>query len=149
MARMTRPRQRAVLGLALALAFVTTACAPAGSSPEEKVDQVVSAVKAADDRVVDASARKIVTGLSWGWYVDVVLSGTEPVTPDELGAMLLAARHAGDGDPAEVDIDATDEQGDVVDLTAAADGLGVRYSEIGAGIGVLRDAIDDALGAGG
>lgn len=71
------------------------------------------------------------------------------MTPDELGALLLAARGANGQDPAEIDIDATDEAGEVVDLTAAADALDIRYVEIGTGIGVMRDAIDDTLGAAG
>lgn len=145
-ARAIRQRQLAAVGITLTVTLLATACEPSGSSPEQKVDPVISAVKAAHERVVDASARKIVTGLSWGWHVEVVLSGTEAVTSDQLGALLLAARQAGEQDPAEVDIDAADERGEVVDLEAAADDLGIRYVEIGSGIGVTRDAIDDTLG---
>lgn len=112
------------------------------------MSEVVSAVTAADPRVARASAEKSIDGLSSGWIVDVVLSGNEPVTPDELSALLLAARHAGDRDPGHIDLFATDEVGASFDLTAAADTLGLRYSSIGAGIGVPADLLDDALGTG-
>lgn len=148
MARMTWPRELAAVGIALALALMTTACASPGESAEERLAQVVAAVKAADDRVTEASAEESVDGLSSGWTVDIVLSGSGPATSDELRDLLLAARHAGGHNPGHVDFFATDEGGEVVDLTAAADELGIRYSGIGSGIGATRDAIDDALGAG-
>jgi hypothetical protein len=78
--------------------------------------------------------------------VEVVLSGTDSVSASELGRLLLAARQA--GDPADVDLYAKDEKGSSLDLTAAADDLGVRYATVGAGIGVMRSAIDETLGSG-
>ncbi len=149
MARMTRPRELAAAGIVLALALLTTACAPSGSSSEQNVAEVVSAVKAADDRVTDASAEESTDGLSSGWTIDIVLRGPQPGTSGELRGLLRAGRHAGGHEPAHVDFFATDETGEVVDLAAAADELGIRYSGIGSGIGATRDAIDDALGAGG
>lgn len=150
MARVTWSRGSALAGVAVAIAVVCAACAPSSQGTEEEhVSDVVAAVTAADARVVRASAEKSIDGLSSGWVVDVVLSGTDPVTPDELGTLLSAARHAGDRDPGHIDLFATDKGGTSFDLTAAADTLGLRYSNIGAGIGVPTDLLDDVLGAGG
>ncbi|MDR6198479.1 ABC-type oligopeptide transport system substrate-binding subunit [Microbacterium sp. SORGH_AS428] len=136
------------VALVLAIAMLSAACTPATSnSGNVEPSDVVSAVKAAGPRVVDASAERTVTGLSWGWLVDAVLSGNEPVTPDELGAILLAARRAGGADPSDVDLFAKDESGTSLDLTAPADQLGLRYANIGAGIGVMRSEIDAVLGS--
>lgn len=150
MARMTWMRSSAFAGVVLAMAVLFTACAPASrGSEEEQVSQVVDAVTAADPRVTRASAERSLDGFSSGWTVDVVLSGTDPVSPDELSALLLAARHAGDRDPGHIDLFATDQSGSSFDLTASADELGLRYSNFGSGIGVTRDFIDKTLGSGG
>lgn len=147
MARVRLGRGSTLTGIALAIAVLCTACAPASrGTEEEQTAEVAAAVTAAGERVTQASAEKSIDGMSWGWTVDVVLSGSDPVTPDELSALLLAARHAGDLDPGHVDLFATDETGASFDLTAAADELGLRYSDIGAGIGVPSDLLDDALG---
>ncbi len=111
------------------------------------MSQVVTAIKAADSRVTEASAEKSISGLSSGWVVDVVLKGAEPVSSDELSELLLAVRHAGDRDPSHVHLYATDESGASLDLTSAADALGLRYGDVGAGIGVVRSAIDETLGS--
>ena len=109
---------------------------------------VVEAVEDADARVTDVKVEKSTDGLSVGWAVDVVLEGADAVTPEELSALLLAIRHAGDRDPGHVDLFATSPTGAAFDLQAPADALGLRYSNISTGIGVVRTAIDDALGAG-
>ncbi|UAJ77984.1 hypothetical protein IT072_11860 [Leifsonia sp. ZF2019] len=96
---------------------------------------------------MSATFEEGVSGTGYGWSVDVVLSGDEPVTPEELSALLLAARRAGDRDPTLIDLFATSPSGASLDLTSPADDLGVRYAEVGARIGVVRSAIDDALGA--
>lgn len=112
------------------------------------MSQVVAAVTAADSRVTDVSAEKSTSGLSTGWIVDVVLDGADPVSSDELGEMLLAVRHAGDRDPGHVHLFATDASGVSFDLATPAEALGLRYTDVGAGIGVVRSAIDEALGTG-
>lgn len=142
-----RTGTRSTLASLAVMALLATGCAPAGNSAQERLSTVVAAVTGADERVTHASAQKSVSGLSSGWVVDIVLSGSEPVTPDEFRALLLAARHAGDYNPSHVDIFATDEAGEVVDLTAAADALGLRYSEVGSGVGIMRNAIVATLGA--
>lgn len=145
---MTRSRRTGLTTIAVTMALLCVACAPSTKgSEEEHVADVVAAVKAADPRVVTASAEKSTSGMASGWVVDVVLSGTGGVSADELGQLLLAARHAGDRDPAHVDLFAKDEKGSSLDLAAAADELGVRYTSVGAGIGVMRSAIDETLGA--
>lgn len=145
--RSTRVNLAAAASLVLA-ATLLTARAPTGNSEKERLATVVAAVTAADDRVIQVSAEESVDGFSFGWTIDVVLAGSEPVTPDELSALLLAARHAGDDNPGHLNLFATDKAGEVVDLTAAADGLGLRYSDFGSGIAVTRDLLDDALGTG-
>lgn len=148
MARVNPRRRFALAGIVVAVAVLCAACAPSQGTEEEHVSQVGEAVTAADQRVVSVSADKSVDGLSWGWTLDIVLSGSEPVTSDELGNVLKAARHAGDLDPGHVDVFATDEGGSSFDLTTAADGLGLRYSKVGAGISVPREMLDDTLGTG-
>ena len=112
------------------------------------MSDVVEAVESADARVTDVKVEKSTDGLSVGWAVDVVLDGDDAVSPEELSALLLAVRHAGDRDTGHVDLFATTSTGASLDLTAPADALDLRYSNISTGIGVLRTAIDDALGEG-
>lgn len=143
-----RRRRAGLAAIVVTMALLCVACAPSTrGSEEEHVSEVVAAVTAADPRVVRASAEKSTSGMASGWVVDVVLAGPEAVSADELGRLLLAARRAGDRDPAHVDLFAKDENGSSLDLTAAADELGVRYISVGAGIGVMRNAIDETLGA--
>ncbi len=149
MARVTSQRRTALAGIAIAVAVLCAACAPSSQGAEEEhASEVVDAVTSADPRVARASAEKSMDGLSAGWTIDVVLSGSEPVTADELSNLLLAARHASDFDPGHIDLFATGEGGTSFELTAAADELGLRYSAVGAGIAVPTDLLDDALGSG-
>lgn len=146
MARMTHGW--AAAAVVLATAMLCTACSPSSGKPDDdQASQVVAAVTAADPRVVDASAETSTSGFSSGWVVDVVLSGTEAVSSDELSALLLAARHAGDRDPGHIHLFATNQDGGSFDLTAAAQALDMPYTNVGAGLGVTSDEIDDALGA--
>lgn len=139
----------AVVAASVMAVVLCTACSPSsGKGEDADATTVVSAVTSADARVVSATAEQGVSGSSFGWIVDVTVSGEDPVTSDELSALLLAARHAGTRDPGHVDLYAKSQAGASLDLTAAADQLGIRYVTIGDGIGVVRDAIDDTLGTG-
>ncbi|GAA3032321.1 hypothetical protein GCM10010462_19050 [Microbacterium dextranolyticum] len=138
----------AVVASAAALVLCTACSGSSSDSDEARASKVVAGVTAADSRVVSASAKQSVSGFSFGWLIDLVLSGDAPVSSKELSAVLLAARHAGDPDPGHLYLYATDEAGASLDLSTAASELGIRYSTMGDGIGVVRDAIDDALGTG-
>ena len=82
MARVNPRRRFALVGIVVAVAVLCAACAPSQGTEEEHVSQVGEAVTAADQRVVSVSAEKSVDGLSWGWTLDIFLSGSEPVTSD-------------------------------------------------------------------
>lgn len=139
----------AVVAASVMAVVLCTACSPSSGKREDAdASAVVSAVEAADARVVSATAEQGVSGFSFGWIVEVVVSGDDPVTSDELSALLLGARHAGSREPGHVDLFVKSQAGASLDLTAAADQLGIRYSRIGDGIDVNSDAIDDTLGTG-
>jgi len=132
-----------------AAVVLCTACSPSsGKSGDADASAVVSAVEAADSRVASATVEQGQSGFSSGWIVEVVMSGDDPVTSDELSALLLAARHAGSREPGHIDLFTKSQSGASLDLTAAADQLGILYSKIGDGIDVSSDGIDDALGTG-
>ncbi|MFC7925901.1 hypothetical protein [Microbacterium laevaniformans] len=103
---------------------------------------------AADSRVASATVAQGQSGFSSGGIVEVVMSGEDPVTSDGLSARLLAARHAGSREPGHIDLFTKSQSGASLDLTAAADQLGILYSKIGDGIDVSSGGINDALGTG-
>ncbi len=140
---MTRSLRRSI---AVAILVLCAACTPTPHVTDEQ--KIAAEVMAADTRVVSASAEKSVDGFSWRWTVDVVLSGGEPVTSDELRALLLAARDAPKKEPGHLNLFATGEDGAAIDLTTAGDSLGLQYINIGSGLGVSTFLLDDALNAG-
>lgn len=137
-----------VLGVTLIVYLAVAVFPSSDNGGDARVSAVVSAVEAADTRVVSATVEQSVSGFGYGWSVDVVLSGDEPVTPEELSALLLAARHAGKHDPAFIYLFATSPSGASLDLTIPADELGLRNTKVGDGVNVGRDEIDDALSTG-
>ncbi|MBF4635822.1 hypothetical protein ITJ38_15535 [Agreia pratensis] len=105
----------------------------------------MAAVKQADTRAVDVSVTSSISGLSSGWSIDVVLSGADPVTARELGDILRAARDANKREPGHIWLYATGKDGSSIDLTAAADELGMS-GQIGPGIMVSSTEMDDGFG---
>lgn len=169
MARVTSYARGIGATLVMVIALTCVACTPGSAAPPEESsvsgggaesegnndsegnnvseDVVAEAVREADGRVTDVTVQKSTSGLSTGWEVDVVLDDSSPVPVDELTALLLAIRRAGDADPGHIYLLATDPAGSPVDLTAAADELGIAWSEFSTGIGVVRTALDGVFGA--
>lgn len=144
--RRIRRRWAGLIGLCVVIAMTCVACSFGGSG--SRVDHeaaVVAAVKQADTRAVDVSVTSSISGLSSGWSIDVVLSGADPVTARELGDILRAARDANKREPGHIWLYATGKDGSSIDLTAAADELGMS-GQIGPGIMVSSTEMDDGFG---
>ncbi|WP_309731731.1 hypothetical protein [Microbacterium sp. SORGH_AS_0428] len=126
--RKTEIRRAGRVAVILPILVLCAACAP---RQHAEPPDVVSAVEQADSRVAHADAESGMSGFASGWVVDVALSGSDPVTPEELSGLLLAVRHAGDGNPDYVRLYATDASGSPLDLTAPAEQLGIRVGNRG------------------
>ena len=141
------PSWVALMGLCVVIAVTCVACTFGGAgSQAEHEAAVVTAVRQADERVVDVHVQESISGFASGWTIDIVLSGADPVTAQEYGDILRVARDANQREPDYIDLFATSEDGSSFDLTAPADELGITYTGIGAGVSTTSIAMDDAFG---
>lgn len=141
-------RTALVAVLAVLVLLVTTACAPNGGETMADVSGIEDAVAEALPRAEAVEAERDTSGTSAGYVARITLADDAPLSADELSAVLLAMRESAPDDAGYLSVIAYDGTGDgkeAVDVEAAADELGLRYTGFFKGITVGTSNVDDTL----
>ncbi|HEX5858849.1 MAG TPA: hypothetical protein VFY91_12145 [Microbacterium sp.] len=136
-----------LLAIAVGVLLVTTACAP-GEETMADIPAIEEAVAAALPRAEAVEAERDTSGTSTGYVARITLAEDAPLSAGELSAVLLAMRGSAPQDAGYLSVIAYDSAGEgreAVDVKAAADELGLRYTGFFQGITVGTSDVDDKL----
>lgn len=141
---------RVLLGTAIAavVLLMSAACMP---DREEVMDNIVAIEEAVGEsfpRAASVDAERDTSGTSTGYVARITVSDASPLTADELSNVLTAMRESTPESTGYLSVIAYVGSGDdreSVDVKAAADELGLRYTGFFMGITVGTSDVDAEL----
>lgn len=134
--------------LAVLVLVVITACAPNREETMADVAGIEDAVAESLPRAEAVEVERDTSGTSTGYVARITLADDAPLSADELSSVLLAMRGSAPQDAGYLSViayDGTGEDKQAVDVEAAADELGLRYTGFFKGITVGTSNVDDTL----
>ncbi|MFT4219166.1 MAG: hypothetical protein QM611_01425 [Microbacterium sp.] len=142
-----RARRTMTAVMCVLAALWLAACGSGGQShPSDNNDAVRQAVLAAVDRAESVEVKGSSSGFARGLLIEAVVAGAEPLAADDLESLVLAARDASSRDPDYYRLRASTSARVVVDLTAAADELGLDWASYPDGISLTSTVVDEKYG---
>ena len=129
--------------------LLLSVCAGCQAETVDAGPRIESAVVDSLTWVDDVDAERDTSGTSTGYVARLTVADQSPLTADELAEVLTVMRQSTPDDTAYLSVIAHAGPVDArkpVDVTSAADELGLRYTGFFTGISVSTSTVDDVLG---